>query len=222
MSTCMVYEAKLAEKVYIGCTQLTLADRLRSMKAKPVLWFRRESSLAALKLEPLHERRVSEPTALALEAAFSAIAWAETSGAARGGPYCLSRLHAPFLEELRALVTALEGQESMSEKVSAVRQVAATFARTSPLNRHLRGQCYKCGGKFRRCQCRSRNSGFHVLETPPKRSGKSLSGNRKRKARGWPATDDRYRQHKWPNDSRANEARNWNNKHPDRDRGKKK
>ena len=72
---------------------------------------------------------------------------------------------------------------------------------------------------------RSRNSGFHVLEIPFKRSRTSLSDNKKRKAREWPATDDRYRQHKWGADvatNRATEGRSWNAKYPDRDRGKKK
>ena len=67
MSTCLVYEARLPGKVYVGCTQLALTERLRAMKAKPVHWLRTEDSLARLKeLTPLHRRRVPEATALAL------------------------------------------------------------------------------------------------------------------------------------------------------------
>ena len=225
MSTCLcfVYKAKLPGKVYVGCTQLALQDRLRSMKAKPVLWLRKVESLAGLKLTALHARRVPEQTALALEAAFAALAWSEDPAAARGGPYCLSRLHGPLLDELYALGTALEGQEQLYEKVAAVRKVARLFPRTGPLNRHLRGECYTCGGKFRQCSCRSQHYGLQVLQTPPKRrSGKSLSGAQKRSRKKWAATDPRYLKHKWGSDvetNRRNDAEKWNEKNPARDRG---
>ena len=228
MSTCTVYRAQLPGKVYIGCTQLTLQDRLRSMKAKPVLWLRNVESLARLQLTAMHARPLPEHIALALEAAFAALAWSEDPAAARGGPYCLSRLHGPLLDELRALAAGLEGQEQLKEKVAAVRRVARQFPRAGPLNRHLRGECFKCGGEFRRCSCRSQHHGLHVFDTPPKRrsgnSGKSLSGAKKRRRKGWAATDPQYKKHKWGSDvetNRRNDAEKWNEKHPDRDRGRR-
>ena len=73
MASCQVYRGTLPGKVYIGCTRLTLQERLRSLKGdRPVHWLKNED-LSNLRLTPLHLRRVAEDRALALEAAYTAV-----------------------------------------------------------------------------------------------------------------------------------------------------
>ena len=197
---------------------------MRAMKEKPVHWLKGHKNLRGLKLTPMHLRRVSEKKALALEAAFTAVAWQAKPEEVRGGPYCLSRLDAKLKRELGLLAASLEGKSLLQEKVLAVQEVAASLPRRGALNRHLRGECFRCGGKFAKCSCRVPRVGFHVDEEPPKRrSGKSLSGSKKRKRWGWPASDPRAVEHKWGSDVEANRAadnRKQNARNPNRDRGR--
>ena len=224
MAEHLVYKGKLAGKVYFGCTRLPLQTRLRAMKEKPVHWLKGHENLRSLQLKPMHLRRVPEENALALEAAFTAEAWQTQPEEVRGGPYCLSRLDAKLKRELRLLAASLEGKSLLHEKVCAVQQVASSLPRRGALNRHLRGECFKCGGKFGNCSCRVPRVGFYVHEEPPKRrSGKSESGSKKRKRWGWPASDPRALEHKWGSDVEANRAednRKQNARNPDRDRGR--
>ena len=204
MASCLVYQGKLPGKVYIGCAKLDLQERLRTMKAKPVHWLKGHDKLRNLKLSALCLRRVPEAKALALEAAYTASHWQKNPQEVRGGPYCLARLPSALTSELKLLSTSLEGKTLLKEQVDAVEGVAALLPRSGALNRHLRGQCFKCGGKFTRCSCRVPRVGFHAQEKPPKRrSGKSASGCQKRKQTGWSAADPRAVQHKWGGDVKA-------------------
>jgi hypothetical protein len=184
-ASCMLYKGKLSGKVYIGCTKLPLQERLQNMKTKPVSWLRGHKDLQKLRLTHLCDRRVPEAKALALEAAFTAEQWQGNPGEVRGGPYCLARLPGAHTSQLRLLSTSLEGKSLLKERVEVVEKVAASLPKRSALCRHLRGECYKCGGKFARCSCRIRSVGFHEQETPPRRrsgrSGTSKSGSWKRK-----------------------------------------
>ena len=150
MASCLVYQATLPGKIYIGCTKLDLLERLRNLKAKPVHWLKKHKDLHKLKLSPLFERRVPEDTALALEAAFTAVYWQERPQDVRGGPYCLARLPAVLTSQLKLLSKSLEGKTLLKERVTAVQSVAASLPKSCALNRHLRGECFKCGGKFTR------------------------------------------------------------------------
>ena len=81
-----VYKAELPGKCYFGSTCLDLEDRCANMKDQPVSWLRGHKALAQLKLEGQLGRRVSQPKALALEAAYTALAWADKPNEVRGGP----------------------------------------------------------------------------------------------------------------------------------------
>ena len=119
----LVYRGRLSGRVYFGCTRLALQTRLKAMKDKPVHWLKGHKNLRGLKLTPMHRRRVSEKKALALEAAFTAVAWQAKPEEVRGGPYCLSRLDAKLKRELRLLAASLEGKSLLHEKVCAVQEV---------------------------------------------------------------------------------------------------
>ena len=225
-ASCMLYKGKLSGKVYIGCTKLPLLERLRNMKAKPVSWLRGHKDLQRLRLTPLCSRRVPEAKALALEAAFTAEQWQGNPGEVRGGPYCLARLPRAHTSQLRLLSTSLDGKSLLKERVEVVEEVAASLPKRSALSRHLRGECYKCGGKFAQCSCRTRSVGFHAQETPAKRksgrSGPSVSGNRKRQKKGWKCSDPEHIKHKFGADTVANRRANneqQNAKNPNRKRG---
>eukprot|EP00972_Heterocapsa_arctica_P085759 12637384-Heterocapsa_arctica.AAC.1 len=77
MALCQVYKCELVGTTYFGSTSLDLEDRCGNMKAKPVFWLLGHKDLPRLKLEGLLGRRVSQDKALALEAAYTALSWAD-------------------------------------------------------------------------------------------------------------------------------------------------
>lgn len=206
MAMWQVYRGELVGKIYYGATSLDLEDRCGNMKTKPVFWLRGHKDLPRLKLEGVLGRRVSEDKALALEAALTAINWADSPEQVRGGPYCLGRLDGKLMLELRQLGKELISKKRLChhEQVEIVVKVAQMLPRTGALNRHLRGECFKCGRKFQRCHCKNlrrsddRPPSGNLKKRRP--SGKSKSGSWKRRRWGLQATDDRYKQHKWGGD----------------------
>ena len=182
-----VYKGELPEKTYFGITSLDIEDRCRNMKGKPVFWLRGHPDLQRLKLEELLGRRTSEDKALALEAAFTATHWADNPKKVRGGPYCLGRLDGKLTCELKKLAQELNASSRSChrERIQIVIAVAQGLPRTGPLNRHLRGECFRCGVKFQHCLCRSSpHSGDRAPggSTAKRRaSGRSQSGSTKRK-----------------------------------------
>ena len=111
MASCSIYKGTLPGRTYIGCTKLSLQERLRNMKAKPVHWLKKHEDLRHLKLTPLFVRRVSEGNALALEAAYTAEHWQAKPQEVRGVYICvcmsstaLGTPHASFVETLLCIV----------------------------------------------------------------------------------------------------------------------
>ena len=142
--------------MYIGCTHLELSEREQNMKERPGAWLGGDTSdVGKLKLEALTGRRVDESTGLALEAAFVAELYGQQKWV-RGGPYACLRLGNGLKQELDALVRSLKGCRSFDEKVSAVRATAKSMSSEAALVRHLKMQCFKCGGPWNHgCSCRA-------------------------------------------------------------------
>ena len=199
----MVYLGELAGKIYFGCSGKELADRCALMRSRPVLWLRGCRGLSKLTLEPQLGRRVSLETGLALEAAMTATAWLEDPGRVRGGPWCLRRLSKTMQSEAKEVAVAVRSARSQHQQVVAVWAVAKQCSRQGALVRHLCGLCYRCGFKFQACACTARACTAHRRSDAgfdpglKRRSGTSVSGSKKRKSRGWAATSDDYKRHKW-------------------------
>ena len=140
----------------------------------------------------------------------------------RGGPWCLKRLTKEARQQLQQVADAVQMKKSLCEEVAAVLDVAKQLSKASALARHLAGKCFRCGGSFGGCHCRGHQRQDMGLAAGLKRrsgrstkSGSSKSGASKRKKKAWPATDEKYKRHKWGID--AKESRREDNlKYPHR------
>lgn len=84
-------------------------------------------------------RRVELEDALALEVAETVLSlkWPTS----RGGPYCVKHSTTAMVGEIKLLQDALASKRYQQDKVQAVRDVAATLPKDSPLVKHLRNRC---------------------------------------------------------------------------------
>ena len=192
------------------------------MLAHSVWWLRGHPRLRHLVLQPVLSRRVPLSMALALEASRTALAWLGQPDKVRGGPWCLSKLEPEKLDELRQVADAVQDCRTLVAESAAVAKVAKGFPRQSALNRHLRSECFRCGGPLQTCSCRGyQRPDIGFAAAAKRRSGKSTasgsskSGAKKRQNKKWLATDDKYKHHKWGIDVGAS-RRNDNLKYPDR------
>lgn len=213
MASFMVYKVDLGDRRYFGCTGLDLQHRCANMKNRPVLWLRGHARLKTLKLLPLLGRRVPWKTALAIEAARTAAAWAQQPDVVRGGPWCLKRLGRVLIGELQQVADAVRAARGPHAEAASVFEVAKRMALNGALQRHLRGECYKCGLHIRSCACRGRQWKDLGLDVAKPRSGKT--GHQYRKAKGWAATETVYKVHKWGKKP-ADAKRRDNRKYPKR------
>ena len=131
MAACVVYKAQLGERLYFGCTGLQLSERCENMRHRPVFWL--QGQAGPLRMEPMFSRRVDLPTGLALEAAFTALAWAQEPARVRGGPWCLARLPSQLVGELQQVADSLAGKASLQAKADAVWEVAKAMPRRGAL-----------------------------------------------------------------------------------------
>ena len=170
-------------------------------------------------------RPVSEDRALALEAAHTALLWTDHPAEARGGPYCNARLSAEAKSELKLLAKSLVGKRSQHALAEAVLTASRQLPRRGPLNRHLRKECFRCGGAWLRCSCHQKCC--KVKDFPEgtrqvrRRSGVSESGSRKRKRWNLEPASDAFKKHKWGKDVVGNMRRDknkWNSQNPTRPR----
>ena len=176
-----LYLAQLPGKTYYGLTGHTLEARRDKMMLKPVSVLKGHPSLSALQLQPLG-RRVDLETGLALEAAYTAMAWVSNQDEVRGGPWCMKKLLGKDVAELTKVAEALKGKKTNAEMVEAINDAAGQLPRRGSLRRHLHNECFKCKGPFGSCRCQGlcrQDVGFNP--PPRNRSGKSQCGNWKRK-----------------------------------------
>ena len=157
---CLVYTARTHAKTYIGATSHSLDVRTENLIARPVHWLK-DQDLKSLVVEPLFVQRVNIETALALEAAFTALEWSLAPDRVRGGPFCYSRLTKVMRSELEVLGEALKGKRSLQDRCRIVLDQRALLQYSGPLARHLRNQCFKCGKLRAVCVCR----GFHWADS---------------------------------------------------------
>ena len=171
-----VYIADLPERQYVGLTGIGLAKRLRNLKDRPVVWLAGKHGLDELdKLKPL-STKVDVKAGLALEAACTAIRWAQQPSSVRGGPWCRTKLALPDRQELRLLSEALSGRTTAYAKIEAVRSVAAELPAGGSLNMHLKNRCFNCKGLFQKCSCRLfRRQDAGLVLSKPRASGKHKS-----------------------------------------------
>jgi hypothetical protein len=136
---------------------------------------------------------LNESNALAQEAIFVAAALRSDSSA-RGACLCSRSLGSVLRSAAAGMwqtVRGLRGQEARR----AVFVLGSSLKPQHPLTMHLRGRCYRCGGKFRSRSCRagepqhSRDGETHRRKS---RSGPFLSGSAKRKRQGLTPKDPRY------------------------------
>jgi len=193
--------------------------RLRNHRRSP-LWHMGGAEKSSLVLVPAGPVLLEE-NCLAQEAIFCAAALASDS-TAKGSCFCTSRLtpaQRTTAEDIRRICRGLCSQGARR----AVIRYAATLAEDHPLSRRMRGLCFACGGRFRRCSCKTSASEGSVGPAMKSRSGTSLSGAAKRKRLGLTAADPRYARLKWGVDALENrraDNRRQNARSPGRSRGK--
>ena len=150
-------------------------------------------------------RRVELEDALALEVAETVLS--PTWPRSRGGPYCVKNLTAAMNGEIKLLQEALASKRYQQDKVQAVRDVAATLPKDSPLVKHLRNRCYQCDGPFQSCGCSRRRlttrdrPGQDEFVPLKRQSGRNHPGCQRRK---WLIDNDKmelgdedFKRHKW-------------------------
>lgn len=150
-------------------------------------------------------RRVELEDALALEVAETVLSpkWPTS----RGGPYCVKHLTTAMVGEIKLLQDALASKRYQQDKVQAVRDVAATLPKNSPLVKHLRNRCYQCDGPFQSCGCsRTRlttrdGPSQHKFVPVKRQSGRHPSGCQRRiklmSQKKMALGDEDFNRHKW-------------------------
>ena len=165
-----------------------LDRKLGHMLKRLVKSLRGNADLKKLQLKPLH-RPVSLDEGLQLEAACTAMAWVKSRGPdVRGGPWCMETSLPEDKAEIRQVAASLVGKSTVKAKTAAVFSVSEILPKTSSLVRHLKHQCYKCGVHMLECRCRGLGRALGradaMLDVPKSRSGKRVSGAKRKRPSG--------------------------------------
>ena len=224
----LTYETPKGEpRQYWGSTEIrgsqTQADacqvRLRRHRRSPPSCLR-GAVTRAMAIAPRGPVLVSE-NCLVQEAIFAASAIASDSSA-RGACFSCPQLGPKLRKTVQMILRATRNVEGQRARCAVI-HLAASLGERHPLSKHLKGKCYKCGGKLGRCSCRLPPPVSGSGETPKKsRSGTSISGCAKRKRMGLASADPKYYKHQWGADvvkNRSADNKKQNAKRPDRARG---